>query len=209
MTAGRMTDRDAAAVEALIADRYLDDLLAAVDRRAVDAPGDASLAPELRDAARVLRRTLVRIHPSFRFEERLAARLSELAVAQAHPMAAVGGGLVLPFAGHGTPSSLDADDPLLAAILAGSLDPADEAAVRAESRAGSARHPLLVGGAITSAAISLVGVAWVAWRAARPSARTPGAAMGRAARAAHARRLAADALAGAAGGLGGGIGGPA
>jgi len=209
VTAHRVPDRDTAAVEALIADRYLDDLLAAADRRAVDAPGDASLAPELRDAARVLRRTLVRIHPSFRFEERLAARLSELAAAQAHPMAAVGGGAVVPFAAHGTPSSLDAADPLLAAILAGSLDPADEAAVQAGSRAGGARRPLLVGGAITSAAISLVGVAWVAWRAARPSARTPGAAMGRAARAAHARRLATDALAGAAGGLGGVIGGPA
>ncbi len=209
MTAGRMPERDAAAVEALIADRYLDDLLAAADRRAEDAPGDALIAPELRDAARVLRRTLVRIHPSFRFEERLAGRLSELAAAQAHPVAAAGGGVVLPFAGRGTASSLDATDPLLAAILSGGLDPADEAAVRAESRAGIPRRPLLVGGAITSAAISLVGVAWVAWRAARPPARTPGAAMGRAARAAHARRLATDALAGAAGGLGGGIGGPA
>ncbi len=39
-----------------------------------------------------------------------------------------------------------------------------------DSRLAAARRPLLIGGAITSAALSLAGVAWVAWRVAR----TPG-----------------------------------
>ena len=70
-------------VDALVTDRYLDALLAAADRRADDAPSDADLDPGVRDAARVLGRSLVRVHPSFRFEERLASRLAGLAAAQA------------------------------------------------------------------------------------------------------------------------------
>ena len=70
-------------VDALVADRYLDALLAAVDRHADDAPSDATLDPDVREAARVLRASLVRVHPSFRFEERLAGRLAELAASQA------------------------------------------------------------------------------------------------------------------------------
>ena len=188
-------------MDALVADRYLDALLAAADRRADDAPADAALDPELRDAARVLRRSLVRVHPSFRFEERLAARLAGLAASQAmrrrrRP--------ILPFPAHRRVDAADLAevDPLLAAILAGDLDPADEAVMDALTGAPPTpvdRRPLLVGGAITSAAISLVGVAWVAWRASRPS-RLPGRGtvglMGRAARTAHARRAAAVAAAG-------------
>jgi hypothetical protein len=49
-------------------------------------------------------------------------------------------------------------------------------------------RPLLIGGAITSAAISLAGAAWVAWRRSRP---TRGGAMVRAARAVREARLAA------------------
>ena len=93
MTAPRLPDRDAAQVDALVADRYLDALLAAGDRRADDAPADAALDPDLRHAARVLRRSLVRVHPSFRFEERLATRLADLAAAQSgSALAAAGGG---------------------------------------------------------------------------------------------------------------------
>jgi len=202
VTGPGLPNRDRADVEALIADHYLDALLAAADRHAVDAPADALLDPELRDASRVLRRALIRLHPSFRFEERLAGRLAELAAAQARPLAATGGGAgtVIPFVRTG--DALDATDPLLAVILAGELDPAGDAALDAESRLAPARRPLIVGGAITSAAISLVGVAWVAWHAARPTNRGEGA-MGRAARAAHARRAAAANL------TSGGIGGPA
>jgi hypothetical protein len=184
-------------VDALVADRYLDALLAAVDRHAADAPSDASLDPDIREAARVLRASLVRVHPSFRFEERLAGRLADLAAAQARPaLAAAGGsGTVIAFPGS-TGSALDAD-PLLDAILRGELDPADPDAVDSATdatRGSAARRPLIVGGAITSAAISIVGVAYVAWRASRPAPVRSNRAMARAARAARARRAAGTAI---------------
>lgn len=179
MTVPRLPDRDAGQVDALVADHYLEGLLAAGDRRATDTPAGASLDPGLRDAARLLRQTLVRVHPSFRFEERLAARLADLAAAQARPaLAAAGGGTVIPFPTGvrpvpGDPASrAGADDPLLDAVLRGDLDPADEAAVARAAAAPVDRRPLIVGGTvITSAAISIVGVALVAWRATRPNGR--------------------------------------
>ena len=169
-----------------------------MDRHAADAPSDASLDPDIREAARVLRASLVRVHPSFRFEERLAGRLSDLAAAQARPaLAAAGGnaGSVVAFPGAaGAP--LDAD-PLLGAILRGELDPTDGDAVDSATdaaRGPAARRPLIVGGAITSAAISIVGVAYVAWRASRPAPPRSNRAMSRAARAARARRAAGTAI---------------
>jgi len=117
----------------------------------------------------------------------------------AYPVAAVAGAGV-PQRGRATPadrSPID-DDPLLTSILAGDLDPADEAAVEAAARPVIVSRPLLVGGAITSAAISILGVAWVAWRASRPGLR---AAIVPAGRGAADRRLVESA--GAAGGLGG------
>ncbi len=187
MTGPRLPERDTTQVDALIADRYLDALLAAADRRAGDAPSDAALDPAIRDAVRVLRAALVRVHPSFRFEDRLAARLAALAAAQAGDARAAAGGGVVPF-----PASLGGDADL-DAILDGDLDPAADD----DAGAGTDRRPLLVTGAITSAALSLAGVAWVAWRASRPAARR--SAMGRAARTAHERRASAIA----------GLGGPA
>ncbi|MDQ1323493.1 MAG: hypothetical protein QG587_828 [Chloroflexota bacterium] len=204
MTIPRLPDRDAAQVDALVADRYLDALLAAAERRADDAPADAALAPDVRHAARVLRRSLVRVHPSFRFEERLASRLADLAAAQSgSALAASGGGTMIRFpldtAGPAAAGPA-AEDPLLGAILRGDLDPTDPAATGRAAAGPVDRRPILVGGAaITSAAISIVGVAFVAWRASRPDARPRHGVMGRAARSAHARRAAA--LAGA--GLGG------
>ncbi len=182
-----------------MADRYLDDLLAAAERGADAAPADAALDGGLRDAAVALRRYLVRVHPSFRFEERLSARLAAMAAGGAFPVAAAAGAGVAPRA-HATPTDpLAVDgDPLLTSILAGDLDPADEAAVEAAARPALVPRPLLVSGAITSAAISIVGVAWVAWRASRPGLR---AAIGPAGRGAPDRHLVESA--GAAGGLGG------
>ena len=104
-------------------------------------------------------------------------RLAELAAAQANPAAIAARGGVVAFPGT-SPA-----DPDLAAILRGDLDPS---APDGADRGPIDRRPLLVTGAVTSAAISLAGVAWVAWRTARPSAR--GGLMGRAAREAHARR---------------------
>jgi hypothetical protein len=151
-------------VEALVADRYLDALLAAVERRAGDVPADARLEPGVRDAALVLQHVLVRVHPSFRFEERLAGRLDALGRMAGGERAA---GEVVPF--PPAIALLPVRDPELALVLDGRLDPAapESPALRVPEWAAPAR-PILVGGAITSAALSLVGVAWVAWRATRP-----------------------------------------
>jgi hypothetical protein len=184
-------------VDALVADRYLDALLAAVDRHADDAPSDASLDPDIREAARVLRASLVRVHPSFRFEERLAGRLADLAAAQGRPLRAAArgapGGASTIVAFPGSAGMALGADPLLDQILRGDLDPTDGDAVDSATdaaRGPAARRPLIVGGAITSAAISLVGVAYVAWRASRPAPVRSNRAMARAARAARARRAA-------------------
>lgn len=195
---------DPSADAALVVDRYLDALLAAGDRAADAVPTDADLDPALRDVGFVLRRSLVRVHPSFRFEDRLAARLSELADTRARAAAGAGAAPAIPFPGPrvhlGAPQGARLDDPLLAAILDGDLDPADAAAVARAAGVRSGTRPLIVGGAITSAAISIVGVAWVAWRASRPAGHgTNTGAMARAARIAHARRAAALAGTGAGG----------
>jgi hypothetical protein len=199
----RPPDRDAAEVDALVADRYLDALLEAADRRPVavaagPAPGGDSvhagddLDPVLRDAALVLRRSLIRVHPSFRFEERLAARLADLAAAQAPALAAAGGTLIpFPAGRRAAPGETRGPDPLLDAILRGDLDPSDTAAVDRAERATPDRRPLIVGGAAITSALSIVGVAIVAWRASRPAGRGSAGLMGRAARTAHARRAVA------------------
>ncbi len=218
MTAPGAADDERVAVDALVADRYLDALLGIADphlppatRRvpatrdaagaAADAAADAAVEPELLHAARVLRRALVRVHPSFRFEEQLAGRLSAAARADGgvHPRGALipfGKALLRVPAGPSGPlvaeiaepvevveaGEVARPDPWLHAILTGSPHPIgspDGAGPlraaggpgpesSADSRLAAARRPLLVGGAITSAALSLAGVAWVAWRVARP-----------------------------------------
>ena len=76
-------ERDGTEVEALLTDLYLERVLA---RRGTDrGPADADLDPALRHASDRLRRDLTRVHPSFRFEERLALRLAEAAAAAAPP----------------------------------------------------------------------------------------------------------------------------
>lgn len=166
--------------DALVLDRYLDALLLS-GGRGVPAPAGPDVDPELPGAARRLQRDLVRVHPSFRFEERLAARLAEVA----HGVRAAAGaeGLLIPFRSRGQPDDrVDDEDSLLAAIAAGSIDPAAD-------RRSPAASPMVLGGALTSAALSLAGVAWVAWRASQRSQRSgrDGRAMRRAARIAHRR----------------------
>lgn len=174
--------RDAAAIEALVTDRYLDALLAlgeggaATDGSFPGAHGDGRRRTPLDQAVRLasdrLARDLPRFHPSFRFEERLAVRLAEAAAAMRAPAAVGAEGSIValpvgrrPGQGHGP-----ADTAELAALLDDEPD-------------GLARipRPLLVGGAVAASAISLAGAAWMAWR--RSRAATP---MGRAARTAHA-----------------------
>jgi hypothetical protein len=156
-------DRDSD-VDALRTDDYLEALLAAAERGARAVPADASIAEEIRSVATRLRRDLVRVHPSFRFEDRLAARLGEAAASMRLAPAAGGEVAVrsIPIATN------DADD-----------------------REDGFR-PLLIGGALTSAALSIAGAAYVAWRRARPTNESP---MARAVRAAHAARSAGTARA--------------
>lgn len=120
-------------VEALVVDRYLDSLLAREPRDPADVP------EELRATAELLSVGLPRYHPSFRFEEALAARLAATAAGD-EPT-----GALIDFPAPGSsPITLD-------------------------TRSGQVR-PVVIGGVLTSAAISLAGAAaWVAWRRGRSS----------------------------------------
>jgi hypothetical protein len=170
--AARRGGRDSLDVEALLTDRYLDALLAAADRHALDAPSPAELDPQVRSAIRRLRRDLIRVHPSFRFEERLAARLAEAAATISSPGQA----------NSTRPPTRIATGPLDLA-----WDPAVDPAIA--ERAAFAdlvrRRPFLIGGAMASAAVSLAGAALVV---ARRRARPPAPVMARAARAVRTRR---------------------
>lgn len=139
MTLGR-TARDGE-IEALVVDRYLESLLSRDPRDESELPAD------LRATADRLAHGLPRHHPSFRFEEDLAARLAAAASARAgrlieFPLRSV----------HGVTSG--------------------------DERAGNVR-PVVIRGVLTSAALSLAGAAYVAWRRGRP----PASAMTRAVRA--------------------------
>jgi hypothetical protein len=160
-------ERDGTEVEALLTDLYLDRVLS---RAGTDlGPADADLDPALRAASDRLRRDLTRVHPSFRFEERLAVRLAEAAAAARLPAAAGDGGVVTLGA---APNFPDGFDPF--------ADPPDDD--RREIPV-----PLLIGGALTSAAISLAGAAaYVAWRWSRPArSASPMVRAARAVREAH------------------------
>ena len=86
-------DRESGPADALLTDLYLDALLAggALDVLSDVRPATRGhLDPAMAGAADRLRRDLVRVHPSFRFEERLATRLAEAAAAM-HVKVAGGG----------------------------------------------------------------------------------------------------------------------
>ena len=138
--------------EAFVVDRYLESLLA---RRPADA---TDLPPELRATAAALTDGLPRYHPSFRFEEAVAARL----------------------AGTTTPrlSATDAASELIPfpRVLVTTAPDGRPIAIR----------PAVIGGVLTSAAISLVGAAYVAWR----RSHSPADPMARAVRAAVRRSTA-------------------
>jgi hypothetical protein len=186
-------DRDSAATDALLTDLYLDALLAGAVLGAGSAamPDDAAaqLDPAARRAAERLRHDLVRVHPSFRFEERLATRLAEAAVAIRVPIAAGGEGRIVAF--HPSPA-IDLEPGLVPSEASGEQAAAvsgpDRVAAEMDSAHRVPARPLLIGGALTSAALSIAGAAFVAWRLGRPGrSLTP---MARAARAVRDARLA-------------------
>jgi hypothetical protein len=155
-------------VDALITDDYLESLLTARERRADDVPSVAELDPGVRLAATRLADAAARAHPSFRFEERLAARLAEVAARMTLARAAGESGAALASPASVGPIDLAGSD-LAGSGLAGSglgpldaLDLADPA--RPEEFAGIPRRPLIIGGTLASAALSIAGAAIVAWR---------------------------------------------
>ena len=161
-----LSRRDGGEIEALITDRYLDSLLAIQPGPMLAAPGgpigaDDSLGAAVRAVSRRLATDLPRFHPSFRFEERLALRLAEVAAAMRLPVAAgAEGAVVLPIRD-------------LQPVPPNGLRPIGEDDERDP-------RPLLIGGAVAASALSLAG-AWLAWRR-----RT--SPMARAIRAAHSMR---------------------
>ncbi len=156
MTAARP---DAGEIEALVTDRYLDSLLAGHEPAEAERQTLAdSVDAAIRAISRRLSTDLPRFHPSFRFEERLAVRLAELAASMRLPLAAGGESQPIPIRPVAPVADRDAEP----------TDSPDD------------RRPLLIGGAVAASAISLAG-AWLAWR------RRTGSPMARAARAAHGR----------------------
>jgi hypothetical protein len=147
---GPYAGREGSDAEAIVTDRYLDALLAAHARGVDHGPTAADPSAPIRLAADRLARDLPRLHPSFRFEEALSARLADVAMRMRLPVAVGSDGVVVPLAVGGPRSGPDDPD----------TDP---------MRAGIGR-PLLIGGALTSAALSLAGAAYVAWRLNRPPA---------------------------------------
>jgi len=150
---------DAGEVDALITDRYLDTLLAAAPPGPVlagaSAHPEAVVSAGIRAASRRLAGDLPRFHPSFRFEERLAVRLAEMAAAMRLPAAAGADGRVVAFR-----PARPAPDPLRP------LDPDGIGLSSFDAAAGGPApdaRPLLIGGAVAASALSLAG-AWLAWR---------------------------------------------
>ncbi|MFL5676144.1 MAG: hypothetical protein ACJ77X_00750 [Chloroflexota bacterium] len=156
---GAFAGRDSSEIDALVTDRYLETLLAAHGRGADRAPTASIPQDTIRATADRLARDLPRLHPSFRFEEALAGRLAEVA----WRMRSVP---------TGDPSSVVVPGP----------DPA--AAAGLTDLRSVVGRPLIIGGALTSAALSIAGAAYVAWRLNRPPS-----PMARAARAVSRTRL--------------------
>ena len=147
-------------IDALVTDGYLDSLMAAHDRRAADSPSVVELDPDVRLAATRLAASVTRVHPSFRFEERLAARLADVA---ARMTLARGAGTET--AAGSAPIELAAAESAL-----GPVDPLDLAdPARPEDLVVVIPRPLLIGGTLASAALSIAGAALVAWRLNRPA----------------------------------------
>jgi hypothetical protein len=154
---GERGSRDLQDIDALVTDRYLDSLLAAHARGADDTPIPTGDLPswDIRLAVSRLARDLPRFHPSFRFEEALAAKLAEAASRMHLPLAAGGEGSGAVVAPLPTTPLYAIDD--------------DEGLLPGDGRPPIARE-LLIGGALTSAALSIAGAAYVAWRIRHPQA---------------------------------------
>lgn len=148
--------REAGEIDALVTDGYLESLLTARERHALDTPSVAELDPAVRRAAARLTLGVVRVHPSFRFEDRLAARLAGAAARMSVARAA--GDDVL----ETLPESAIEFD--LAGSGLGPVDPLDLIDPARPEEDGGIPRPLLIGGTLASAALSIAGAAIFAWR---------------------------------------------
>ncbi|MGA3030018.1 MAG: hypothetical protein ABSE58_04660 [Candidatus Limnocylindrales bacterium] len=195
-------------------ERYLDGLLSADERRASEIPVDVEMDPAVQFAARELRAGLTRVHPSFRFEEALAARLATGAarLRAGLPVEEVAGGVrgsLAQFRGRplvagvaGPPDLVPPDlaSPDLAPpdlvppalgepthAPAGRIPTFSPAAAfhRLPEMAARPSRPLIVGGVGVGVASAAISIGAV-YVAWRHS-HTPSAQMGRAVRAAHGR----------------------
>ena len=93
MSLVRRDDAGGGEVEALVTDRYLDSLLAVQPGpQAVLLDPGSDVGAAVRAISRRLTTDLPRFHPSFRFEERLALRLAEVAASLRLPLAVGGEG---------------------------------------------------------------------------------------------------------------------
>ncbi len=192
--------------EARRTERYINGLMAADERHADAAPVDTDLDPAIGLAARELRSGLVRVHPSFRFEESLSARLAAGAVRlraglPVETATVAGSGTLAPFRRR-APSTVDpaiiaapigklaVAVPAVADLLTGPVPVTPPRAVwpgaafrRFPDMTTRQSRPFIVGGVgVASAAIS-IGAVYVAWR----HSHLASSRMGRAARAAHGR----------------------
>jgi hypothetical protein len=165
--------RDGDEIDAMLTDRYLDALLSAHALGSERTPAPAALDPDIRRAADRLASELPRLHPSFRFEDALWLRLAEVARGVRLGAAVGSDGVPIPITATGADQAALVE---LAALI--DADPTSDGGLQG--------RPWLVGGALTSAALSIAGAAYVAWRLRRPTA----APMARAVRAVSRTKLA-------------------
>jgi hypothetical protein len=130
-------------------DSYLDELLASRSRR---VPARDEAAAELAQAAAVVREALVRFHPSFRFEEELAARLRAVAGGAAQAARAAGAATVVCFP---TPVGMTLAPAGAAPAGEASSEPAADGGPQPSTQE---RGWMLVGGAIASGVSLAAGV---------------------------------------------------
>lgn len=146
--------------EAIQLDTYLDRLLAGPEAGPAAVDALPAVDPGLVDTAARLRIELVRFHPSFRFEERLARRLLEVAEAQLR-------GVIVGHEPVARPVTLAAT----AGVAGVGATRTPVQSIDSRAAADERHRGLLVGGAIASGVIasgvSLAGAGLVAWRRAR------------------------------------------
>ncbi|MBA2756138.1 MAG: hypothetical protein H0U37_01665 [Chloroflexi bacterium] len=145
--------RDEGEIEAIIVDRYLDSLLARGPR------DDVAVGADVRRSSAWLSDGLPRYHPSFVFEERLAATLGKRATA----IRARTPTRTWTSARTGTATGQRDESPILPFPRS-----APGAMLSPAGRGLTPVRPVVIGGVLTSAAISLAGVAFVAWRRTHP-----------------------------------------